>query len=332
MLSTATGVPVTTDTLFQIGSITKPWTATMIMQLIDEGNLSLDTTIAQVLPGLRRLGVAGTAEQVTVRHLLTHTSGLDGDVFTDTGRGGDCVERYVDLLADAAQIFPVGAAYSYCNSGYVLLGRIIEVLDDREWDASLRKRLIEPLGLTHTVTLPEEAILHRAAVGHQARPHDEQPVPAWGLARSVGPAGLITASAADVLAFARMHLADGLADDGTRVLSAAAAISMRQPLVKIPGIATGVTEVGLSWRLADWDGRRVYGHDGSAIGQNAFLRRRRLGRWPRPGMRPSRRSSTCIRPTLPVTTSYAGPLTTSRGRRSRSAGSMTGRHTASSAG
>src|SRR5712691_13322824 len=101
VLSTATGVPVTTDTLFQIGSITKPWTATMIMQLIDEGNLSLDTTIAQVLPGLRRLGVDGTAEQVTVRHLLTHTSGLDGDVFTDTGRGGDCVERYVDLLADA---------------------------------------------------------------------------------------------------------------------------------------------------------------------------------------------------------------------------------------
>ena len=85
VLSTATGVPVTTDSLFQIGSITKPWTATMIMQLIDEGELSLDTTVAQVLPGLRRLGVADTAELVTIRHLLTHTSGLDGDIFTDTG-------------------------------------------------------------------------------------------------------------------------------------------------------------------------------------------------------------------------------------------------------
>jgi CubicO group peptidase (beta-lactamase class C family) len=271
VLSTATRVPVTTDTLFQIGSITKPWTATMIMQLIDEGKLSLDTTVAQVLPDLRRLGVADTAAQVTVRHLLTHTSGLDGDLFTDYGRGGGCVERYVAELADAAQIFPVGAAYSYCNSGYVVLGRIIEVLDGREWDLSLRERLIEPLGLTQTVTLPEEAILHRAAVGHRERPHDDQPVPAWGLARAVGPAGLITASAADVLTFARMQLADGLADDGTRVLSAAAAISMREPLVKIPGTA-GVSEVGLSWRLSDWDGRRVYGHDGSTVGQNAFLR------------------------------------------------------------
>jgi CubicO group peptidase (beta-lactamase class C family) len=273
VLSTATGVPVTTDSLFQIGSITKPWTATMIMQLIDEGKLSLDTTVAQVLPGLRRLGVDDTAAQVTVRHLLTHTSGLDGDIFTSTGRGGDCVQRYVeDLLPDAAQVFPVGAAYSYCNSGYVVLGRIIEVLDGREWDASLRQRLIEPLGLTQTVTLPEEAILHRAAVGHRERPHDEEPVPEWGLTRACGPAGLITASASDVITFARLHLADGLADDGTRVLSAAAAISMREPLVKIPGLAAGVTDVGLSWRLADWDGRRMYGHDGSTIGQNAFLR------------------------------------------------------------
>ncbi|HET7014620.1 MAG TPA: serine hydrolase domain-containing protein [Streptosporangiaceae bacterium] len=272
VLSAATGVPVTADSLFQIGSITKTWTATMIMQLIDEGKLSLDTTVAQVLPGLRRLGAADIAGQVTVRHLLTHTSGLDGDIFTDVGRGDDCVQRYVeDLLPDAAQVFPVGAAYSYCNSGYVLLGRIIEVLDDRIWDASLRHRLIEPLGLTQTVTLPEEAIMHRAAVGHRDRPRDDEPVPVWGLPRACGPAGTMIASAADVVTFARMHLADGLADDGTRVLSAPAAISMRQPLVKIPGISADVTEVGLSWRLSDWDGRRIYGHGGATLGQNAYL-------------------------------------------------------------
>src|SRR5262249_18458429 len=151
--------------------------------------------------------------------LLTHTSGLDGDIFTDTGRGDECVQRYVDdLLPDAEQVFGVGAAYSYCNSGYVLLGRIIEVLDDRGWDESLRHRLIEPLGLTQTVTLPEQAIMHRTAVGHRERPRDEEPVLEWGLARACGPAGLITASAADVMTFARMHLADGLADDGTRLL------------------------------------------------------------------------------------------------------------------
>ena len=114
--------------------------------------------------------------------------------------------------------------------------------------------------------------MYRAAVGHRERPRDDEPVPQWGLARACGPAGLITASAADVMTFARMHLADGLADDGTRVLSAAAAISMRQPQMKMPGVGTEVSEVGLSWRLSDWDGRRIYGHDGSTIGQTAFLR------------------------------------------------------------
>src|SRR5208282_5610734 len=110
------------------------------------------------------------------------------DIFTDTGRGADCVERYAGELAKAARIFPPGAAYSYCNSGFVLLGRIIEVLDGRDWDASLRERLIGPLGLAQTVTLPEEAILHRAATGHRQRPRQDEPVSVWGLPRSVGPA------------------------------------------------------------------------------------------------------------------------------------------------
>jgi CubicO group peptidase (beta-lactamase class C family) len=79
--------------VFQVGSITKIWTATMIMQLVDEGLLSLDTTVSEVLPGAR-LGTADVGGQVTVRHLLTHTSGIDGDVFTDTGRGDYCVERF----------------------------------------------------------------------------------------------------------------------------------------------------------------------------------------------------------------------------------------------
>src|SRR6266851_1627710 len=109
VLNFATQVPVTTDSLFQVGSITKIWTATMIMQLIDEGLLSLDTTVSEALPGTR-LGAGDVGDQVTVRHLLTHTSGIDGDIFTDTGRGDDCVERYVGLLAEAASTFPARAA------------------------------------------------------------------------------------------------------------------------------------------------------------------------------------------------------------------------------
>jgi len=271
VLSTATGVEVTPDSLFQIGSITKVWTATMIMQLAGEGRLSVDTAIADILPGVR-VGEADVGADVTVRHLLTHTSGIDGDLFTDTGRGDDCVARYVTELAKAAQTHPVGAAYSYCNSGFVLLGRIIEVLDGRVWDASLRARLIEPLGLTQTVTLPEEAIMHRAAIGHRERPRDHEPVPAWVLPRSVGPAGLITASAGDVLAFARMHLDGGVADGRERVLAENAVAAMREPQFAIPDAGGDGGHVGLAWRLHEWNGGTVFGHDGGTIGQTAFLR------------------------------------------------------------
>src|SRR5580700_7932470 len=172
VLNRATGVEVTTDSLFQVGSITKVWTATMIMQLIDEGLLSLDTTVAEALPGVR-LGAADLGDQVTVAHLLTHTSGIDGDVFTDTGRGDDCVEKYVGLMSGVKQNHPLGATWSYCNYGFTLAGRVIEKLTGLTWDAALRERIYAPLGLKHTVTLPEEALLFRAAAGHVDTSGDE---------------------------------------------------------------------------------------------------------------------------------------------------------------
>ena len=94
-LNLATGAPATTTSLFQIGSITKVWTATVVMQLVDEGLVELDTPVVEVLPELR-LADPDVTKSVTIRHLLTHTSGIDGDVFTDTGRGDDCLEKYVD--------------------------------------------------------------------------------------------------------------------------------------------------------------------------------------------------------------------------------------------
>ena len=252
VLNAATGVETTADSLFQIGSVTKTWTATMIVQLAAEDRLDLDDAVVKLLPE------APIDPRITVRHLLTHTSGIDGDVFTDTGRGDDCVERYVALLGDVDLLFEPGTAYSYCNAGYVVLGRIIEVLDGRTWDESLKARLIEPLGLTQTVTLPEEAILHRAARGHVAS--DGAPVKTWQLPRSIGAAGLITASAGDVLQFALMHLTDDRY------------AAMQEPQVPFAGGVGGFTNLGLAWRIYDWGGRPLFGHDGSTISQTAFLR------------------------------------------------------------
>jgi dipeptidyl aminopeptidase/acylaminoacyl peptidase/CubicO group peptidase (beta-lactamase class C family) len=273
VLNRTTGEETTTDAVFQIGSITKVWTTTLVMQLVDEGLLDLDAPIAEVLPELQ-LGDPDVAKRVTMRHLLTHTSGIDGDVFTDTGRGDDVLERYVAALADVAQTTPLGAVFSYCNSGFVLAGRVVEVLTGKSWDTVLRERIVDPLGLTGTGTLPEEALLHRAAVGHVAPGPGAQPerVGTWMLPRSLGPAGLVTATAADVTAFAALHLRGGVAPDGARLLSGESVAAMQAEQVPLPDRYSLGDSWGLGWIRHVWDGEGVYGHDGGTIGQAAFLR------------------------------------------------------------
>ncbi len=273
VLNTRTGQPATTESLFQIGSITKVFTATLVMQLVEEGMVDLDAPVITYLPDFK-VRDAEVTRTVTVRHLLTHTSGIDGDLFLDTGRGDDAVERYVAALADLGQNHPLGATMSYCNSGYIALGRLVEVLRETTWDAVLRERLLAPLGLTSAGTLPEEALLYGAATGHLQPPGLPEPMvtPQWGIFRSCGPAGLIHMTATDLLAFARLHLAGGTTTDGTRLFSEESAAAMLEPHVAIPDPWTLGSHWGLGWILMEWGGRAVYGHDGATLGQGGFLR------------------------------------------------------------
>jgi CubicO group peptidase (beta-lactamase class C family) len=269
-----TGVPVTPDTLFQIGSITKVYTTTLVMQLVEEGRIELDAPAVTYLPGLR-FGDAALTPSVTIRHLLTHTSGVDGDFFEDFGRGDDCVEKYVAACEGLAFLFPPGQMWSYSNAGFVVLGRIIEVLTGHSWDHILRSRLLEPLGVERTITLPEEALRHNTAAGHYVGPDlGISLAPRWTMPRSVGPAGATPCSTVgDLLTFARMHMDGGVAKDGARILAETSVRVMQEPQSKLPD-APGYSAQhwGLGWMLFDWDGRRVFGHDGGTIGQASSLR------------------------------------------------------------
>lgn len=274
VLSTSTGVDATTDSLFQVGSITKVWTTTLLMQLVDEGKLDLDAPVRTYLPEFR-LADETAAAAITTRQLLSHTAGFEGDLFTDTGRGDDCLEKYVATLASTAQLFPPGEMFSYNNAGFCVLGRIVEVLREKPYDDCLRQYLFGPLGLTHAAADAYEAILHRAAVGHiQTEPDtDPQPAPIWALVRSNAPAGAMLAMRPrDLLTFAGMHLNGGAAPDGTVVLSADSAAAMRKPQVRVPDVGLMGNAWGLGWELFDWSGRAVFGHDGGTVGQSAFLR------------------------------------------------------------
>lgn len=274
VLSTATGVEATADSVFQIGSITKVWTTTLIMQLADEGKLDLDAPVREVIPDFQ-LADGQAAATMTTRQLLSHTAGFEGDIFTDTGRGDDCVEKYVATLDGVAQLFAPGEMFSYNNAGFCVLGRIVEVLRGMPFDACLRQYVVTPLGLSHVANDANEAILFRAAVGHlQPDPQDDpQPAPVWSLARSNAPAGsMLSMRPRDLIAFARMHLDGGTAPDGTVVLGAESTAAMQQPQVALPMLGLMGSAWGLGWELYDWPGGKVIGHDGGTIGQSAFLR------------------------------------------------------------
>jgi len=271
VLHRGTGVETTVDSLFQIGSISKVYTATLVLRLAETGRLDLDAPVVEVLPEFA-VADAAAAKSVTVRQLLNHTSGIDGDFFHDTGRGDDCLARYVEACADLRQNHPPGATMSYCNSGFKVLGRIVEAVTGQVWDTALRERLLDPLGLAHTATLPEEVLRFRAAMGHTGEP-GEEPVPArvWSLPRSAGPAGGICASAADVVRFARAHLDGGVGQDGTRVLGSEQVAAMLRPEVEVPNRWRDAAHWGLGWALYDWEGGPIFGHSGATIGQYAHL-------------------------------------------------------------
>ncbi|MFJ3913376.1 serine hydrolase domain-containing protein [Streptomyces vinaceus] len=274
VLHRGTGVTATTDSVFQMGSIAKIYTATLVMQLAEAGRLDLDAPVVNVLP---EFSVADpeAAAVITPRLLLSHTSGLTCDFTHDSGRGDDCLARYVEAAKGVALDCPPGSAISYSSVGYNVLGRIVEVVTGKVWDEALRDLLLAPLGLTRTMTLPEEALRFRAAMGHLGEPgQDPEPAPSWDLMpRSAGPYGRVIASAGDLARLALMHLEGGVGQDGTRVLSRESVELMQRRVVDTPDKWTVSSDGwGLGWTLYDWNGVQGYGHDGASIGQYGYLR------------------------------------------------------------
>ena len=269
--SIETNFPVLPDSLFQIGSITKVFTATVIMQLVDEGTLDLDAPVTRALPDFRLRDEAAT-DTVTVRHLLTHSGGFFGDRFrrednTDYGLGDDALSRALAEFDTLRQYTPPGETWSYCNTGFQALGGIIERFTGQTVEQAIRERVLTPLGLERSFFFPHEAITYAAAVGHNKPPGKELAVARpYPLVRAMNAAGGIIGTVGDLLRFARFHMGDGMADE-QRVLSAQS----------IGAMLTLQTEAGLSdywglgWSIDMVDGTTVAGHGGTTNGFRAKL-------------------------------------------------------------
>ncbi len=164
-------VPVATDTRFRLGSITKQFTAALILQLVQEGKVKLDGHVTDYLPDYRK----DTGARVTVHQLLNHTSGIPSytgmpGFFKDVSRNPYAVGDFVKRYASGDLEFEPGTKFNYNNSGYFLLGAIIEKVTGKPYEAALKERIFDPVGMKDTGYDHHETILAKRAAGYQKTP------------------------------------------------------------------------------------------------------------------------------------------------------------------
>jgi CubicO group peptidase (beta-lactamase class C family) len=249
-------VPMPSDATFEIGSVTKQFTAASILLLAERGKLAVDDDLAKYLPDYPTHG-----QHITIRHLLTHTSGIKG--YTEMPEFGDLMairkspQTLVQLFSAKPLDFPPGEAMVYNNSAYFLLGLIIEKLSGQSYDAFVQQNLFDLVGMTHSYYCSESTIHHHHAHGYDtagghlvlkaAISH------AWPYS-----AGSLCSTASDLtLWLTALH--------GGRVLSAESYRAMTTPATLADGTKL---RYGFGLSLADIRGHRAIFHGG---GINGFL-------------------------------------------------------------
>ncbi len=261
-------LPVNPGTVFQIGSISKLFTATLAMQLVEQGKLDLHTSIKTYLPDLK-LNNPAVTEAVTAYHLLTHTGGWDGDFFIDTGEGDDALQKYVERMASREMFSPLGKYFGYNNAGFTLLGHLIETLAEKRLEDLLRENILKPLAMENTFLTAGETITHSFAVGHSPSPDGPVVTRPWHLQRNVLPAGAIITDLKDLLLFAQAYLAQGKTKDDGQLLKPETIAEMHK--VQVPIWESDKAAVGLSWFRREVNDTYYVSHGGGTNGQVSQL-------------------------------------------------------------
>ena len=144
-------IPNGTDTKHRVGSITKQFTSMLIMQLVEEGKVELDKPITTYLKDYPK----ETGDQVSIHHLLSHTSGVPNmtsfpGFFEDMSRDPYSVKELTEIFADSSLVFKPGEKFAYSNSGYILLGAIIEEVTGKSYEEVLHERILDPINMNDT--------------------------------------------------------------------------------------------------------------------------------------------------------------------------------------
>jgi CubicO group peptidase (beta-lactamase class C family) len=270
--NTETGEPVTPNTQFAIGSVTKSFTALDISQLVDEGRVNLDAPVITYLPDFKLSDPVAT-QTVTVRDLLAQTTGLPGtdDFAWYSGRITN-LKQAVDYVAHVNLAAEPGSVHIYDNYNYAIAGYLIEQVTGQTWEDYTREHILQPLGMTgadfDTQTMQQRP--------DYASPHildilrGMQPCPFVSL-QGIASAGAINASAREMANYLVFQLGDGTFN-GTRLVSAALLNEMHTQQIAFPPMPpigpTGFQSQGyaMGWMTAGFHGYPVLWHNGSIDG------------------------------------------------------------------
>ena len=273
----ATTAPVTPATLFNIGSISKSFTALGIAQLVDEQQVDLDTPVVKYLPDLR-LSDAQAQQAVTFRQLLSHSSGLPADAQWPP-QVPPTREGIVAEFATMPVTAPPGTRFQYCSRCIVLAAYILERITGQSWEAYTRAHIFKPLAMTTAAFGPQG--LEKAPDHAQPYRHDagsgEVSVP-WGRLQyldPLGPGGGIDASVDEMARYALLQLGDGVIS-GDRLVSAQMMAELHRPEIAV-GADWGAPALfqnlhyALGWFTADIRGAHLVYHNGANPGYRASI-------------------------------------------------------------
>jgi CubicO group peptidase (beta-lactamase class C family) len=251
-----TGRPVTPETPFILGSISKSFTALAIMQLVESGQIELDTPVRKYLPWFQ-VADPEASKRITVRHLLNQTSGLpyiaDGACLVSRDISDDALEQRVKSYKKLKTTTPVGEQYQYCNANYIILGAVIQTVTGKSYEQYIRQNIFLPLDMRNSYASEEEAKRHNLATGYRywfGRPRPASGVP---YPRSVIPSGFLISCAKDMSQYLTAHMNEGLFR-GTRILSKAGTAELHKP---------GIKPYAMGWMIRNFNGMQIIYHDGS---------------------------------------------------------------------
>ena len=255
--------PLDADSVFEIGSITKVFTTTLLVDMADRGLVKLDDPVGKYLPATVRMP-SRNGRQITLVDLATHTSGLPRMMSNlkpvDPGNpyGSYTVEQLYEFLSSHELTRDVGAQYEYSNVGMGILGHVLALRAGKDYEELVADQILRPLGMTHTGITMTPWMKEHLAIGHNMA---GAPVPAWDV-RTIAGAGALRSTLTDMLTFARANL-----DAPAGKLQ-----SLMQQAHKARH-ATGRAglSVGLGWHISESDIQTIVWHNGGTGGYRTWM-------------------------------------------------------------